>query len=60
MADHNLDYSNLGTCQVKIQSSAATDKPPVLLPQECWNAANIVVPQMYDFSVGTFLLYVFN
>ena len=49
----DLDYRNLVNCRVEIASSTSgASQPPVRLPQDCWNAANMTLPPVYDFALG--------
>ena len=60
MTDRELDYRNLVNCRVEItmHGSSGSSQPPVNLPQECYNAANVAMPTLYDFALGMFQRYV--
>eukprot|EP00980_Cylindrotheca_fusiformis_P025361 scaffold13517_cov49-Cylindrotheca_fusiformis.AAC.1 len=53
MSDYNeLDYPNLASCRVKLTGSAASSRPPVSLPDDCLQAANMTLPgSPYAFSL---------
>ena len=50
-----LDYRNLLGCRIEVASSSGSAlQSSVRLPQECYNAANISLPALYDFALGTY------
>mmetsp|Transcript_19299 Transcript_19299/g.22062 ORF Transcript_19299/g.22062 Transcript_19299/m.22062 type:complete len:118 (-) Transcript_19299:303-656(-) len=54
--EQDLEYCNLLNCYVLVKSSTGISKIPVKLPQECWNAATIPIPELYDFALEKSIL----
>lgn len=58
MTDNNeeLHYPHLISCRVILTGGTGSSKPPVRLPNDCFQAANSGIPPKdptYDFSLGT-------
>jgi hypothetical protein len=51
----DLHYPNLATCRVRLTSSAASSRPPVVLPREVREASKMVInEEPFDFTLGSF------
>mmetsp|Transcript_20579 Transcript_20579/g.30942 ORF Transcript_20579/g.30942 Transcript_20579/m.30942 type:complete len:118 (+) Transcript_20579:173-526(+) len=54
--EQDLEYRNILNCNVEVTNSINISQKPVKLPQECWNAASIPIPKLYDFALEKSIL----